>query len=110
MSTYHSHNPDGRLSGKRLRDTGPATARKVILAAPRTLTAEEAPRRPGLILVRRNSFERSISLDSNPSISIISSFLHPIIPSEPWIPLSFLGEERLQVQFHETGATDLDMK
>ena len=90
--------------------TDPAVALKVISAAPRTLRVGEVPRPPELILVRRNSVEQSISLDSNSSISIISSFLRPIIPSEPWIPLSFLWEEKLQVQFQETGATDMDMK
>jgi len=110
VGTYHSNNPDSPLSGNRLGDTDPTAAPKVISAAPRTLKAGEAPRPPGLTLVRRNSFEQSISLDSNPSISIMSSFLRPTIPSEPWIPLSFLGEEKLQVQFQETGATDMDMK
>ena len=109
MAKYDSHNPDG---GLRLGDTDPDMALKVILAAPRTLNLkdEKVPCPPGLTIVRRNPFEQRISLDSNPSVSIISSFLHPTIPSEPWIPLSFLGEEKLQVHFCEAGATDLDMK
>ena len=108
--TYHLHNLDGRLSWKCIGDTDPAAAPKEISAAPRTLKAEKSSRPSGLTFARRNSFEQSIPLNSNPSISIISSFLHPIIPSEPWIPLSFLGEEKLQLQFNESGATDLDMK
>jgi len=107
MAEYDSHDPDSRPLRKLLGDTDPDTDLKVISAAPRTLKDENAP---GLIIVRRNPFEQRISLDSNPSISIISSFLRPTIPSEPWIPLSFLGEEKLQVQFCEAGATDLDMK
>ncbi|KAF9643913.1 hypothetical protein BDM02DRAFT_3132089 [Thelephora ganbajun] len=48
--------------------------------------------------------------DANPSISIFSSFLPPTIPLEPWIPLSFLGEDKLQVQMSDVDATDLDMR
>ena len=44
----------------------------------------------GFVLVPGNSFGRRISLDSNPSISIASSFIPPTIPPEPWISLSFL--------------------
>ena len=64
----------------------------------------------GLALVRRNSLEQDIPWDSNPSISIFSSFLPSTILPEPWVPLSFLGEARLQVQFSETDVTDLDMR
>jgi len=64
----------------------------------------------GLALVRRNSLEQDIPWDSNPSISIFSSFLPSTIPPEPWIRLSFLGGERLQVQFSEKDVTDLDMR
>ena len=60
-------------------------------------------------LARRSSLERSYH-DSNPSISIISSFLPPKIPPQPWIPLSFLGDERLQVQFAQMDTTDMDMR
>jgi len=76
----------------------------------RTLEADHVPHghSSGLALVRRKSFEQDIPWDSNPSISIFSSFSPSIIPPEPWIPLSFLGEERLQVQFSEV--TDLDMR
>ena len=78
----------------------------------RTFVADRAPhgRSSGLTLVLRNSFEQRIPLDSNPSISIFSSLLPSTIPVEPWISLSFLGEEKLQVQFSETDATDLDMR
>ena len=78
----------------------------------RTFEADRVPHghSSGFALVRRNSFERDIPRDSNPSISIFSSFSPSIIPPEPWIPLSFLGEERLQVQFSETDVTDLDMR
>ena len=62
----------------------------------------------GPIPFRRNPPERHLSPDTNPSMSIISSFLSPKIPLEPWIPLSFLGEERLQVSGADT--TDIDMR
>jgi len=79
---------------------------------PRTFEVDQAQHghSSGLSLVRRNSFERDIPWDSNPSISIFSSFLPSEIPPQPWIPLSFLGEEKLQVQFSEIDATDLDMR
>jgi len=66
----------------------------------------------GLSLVCRNLFEQNIPWDSNLSISIFSSFpsLSSVIPPQPWIPLSFLGDEKLQVQFSEIDATDLDMR
>ena len=78
----------------------------------RVSTAGRVPHGPssGLVLVRRNSFGQRISLDSNPSISIASSFIPPMIPPEPWISLSFLGEEKLQIQLSETEATDLNMR
>ena len=60
--------------------------------------------------VRRSSFEQHISLNLNLSISVVSSFLLPTLPPELRIPLSFLGEEKLQVQFSETDVTDLDMR
>ena len=62
-----------------------------------------------LVRVHKNSSGR-VFPDSNPPISVISSFLLSKIPPEPQIPLSFLGEEKLQVQTSETPATDLDMK
>ena len=79
--------------------------------APRVYKADHVlhGRSPGLSLAHGNPFKRRISLDSSPSISTISSFWLPTVPPEPRIPLSFLGEERLQVQFSETDATDLDM-
>ena len=78
----------------------------------RVATDVQVPPGPssGLVLVRRGSLGQRISLDSNPSISIASPFMSPIIPPEPRIPLSFLGEEKLQVQYSETEATDLDLR
>ena len=67
-------------------------------------------RSSGLAFARRNSFKRRVSLYSHQSTPIILSFPLPTIPLEPWIPLSFLGEERLRVQFSEVDATDLDMR
>lgn len=90
------------------------TTRVVVDEAPdlRVFAAGRTPHGPssGLVLVHRNSFGRCISMDSNPSISIASSFIPPTIPPEPWISLSFLGEEKVQVQFSGTEATDLDMR
>jgi len=108
VGTQNPPNPDDRLSDKRLGVTGPDVAPKSTTL--RALKAKKVPRPPELALVRRNSFEQTVSPHPNPSISIISSFLRPTIPPEPWIPLSFLGEDKLQVRFHESGATDLDMK
>jgi hypothetical protein len=63
-----------------------------------------------LVLVRGDPLEQRAPLDtSKATFTIPSSFL-PTIPPEPWIPLSFLGEEKLQVQVSDTAATDLDMK
>jgi len=64
----------------------------------------------GLVLVHRNSNspEQCISPDTSPPIHTIS-FLPPIIPPDPWIPLSFLGVEKLQIQISDIDATDLDM-
>ena len=67
-------------------------------------------RSSGFALVRRNSPVQHHSLDTNPSISILSSFLLPTIPPEPRIPLSFLGEDRLRVQISDITATDMDMR
>ena len=82
------------------------------LQAFRTFKADQVPHEhsSGLGPARRNSFER-VPLDSNPPISILSSFLPPTIPPEPRIlPLSFLGGEKLQVQFSKIDAMDLDMR
>ena len=82
------------------------------LQVSRTFKVDQIPHEHSLGLgpVRRNSFDQRILLDSNPPISI-SSFLPQTIPPEPWIsPLSFIGEEKLQVQFSEINATDLDMR
>ena len=80
------------------------------LATLQTFEAVQAPRRHSSELVpfHRISPKRHPSPDTNPSISIISSFLPPTIPPEPHIPLSFLGEERLQVSNADT--TDIDMR
>jgi len=76
------------------------------------LDADQVPheRSSGLVLVRRNSFEQHVPLDVNPSISIASFFLPQSTTPELRIPLSFLGDERLQVQLSDTEATDLDMR
>jgi len=117
---------DGYLPGQRVGGPGSAGLNPTPSAsdAPRVVTDEPAAlrvfkvnqmsqlegRSRGLALVHRNPLKQRISLDSSPSISIVSSFLPPTIPPEPWISLSFLGEERFQVQFSKTDATDLDMK
>jgi hypothetical protein len=62
-----------------------------------------------LVLARRDPLERYVSLDTNTSTFTVSSFFLPTIPPELWVPFSFLGEERLQVQFSETATTDLIM-
>ena len=92
-------------------------APRVVTDEPPTLRAlkinqisQREERSRGLALVHRNPLKRHTSLDSNPTISIISSFLSPTIPPEPWISLSSLAEERFQVQFSKTDATDFDMK
>ena len=61
-----------------------------------------------LVPFRRIPPKRHPSPDTNPSISIISSFLPPTIPPELQIPLLFLGEERLQVSDADT--TGIDMR
>jgi len=78
----------------------------------RVFTAGQVPCGPpqGLVLARRNSFGRRTPLDSNPSITVNPSFLSPTMPPELRIPLSFLGEDKLQVQFSDAETTDLDMK
>jgi hypothetical protein len=63
-----------------------------------------------LVFVRKDPPERCVSLDTSPSVFTFPSFFLPTLLPEPWIPLSFLGEERLQVQISDTAATDLDMK
>jgi hypothetical protein len=71
--------------------------------------ADRVPHRE-LVPVRRNQFGQRVSPDTSPSIFTTPSFFLPTTPPELRIPLSFLGEERLQVQFSEAAATDLDMK
>ena len=124
---YPSSSTAGHLSGvvpvealvtvaDLLADLPPSTsgATRILTCESPALQVLEAdrvlPGRPSkLVPVHRSSSERHLSLDTNePSISIITSFLLPRIPPEPWIPLSFLGEERLQVS--DAATTDLDMR
>ena len=62
-----------------------------------------------LVLAHRNPLGRYVPLDTNTSTFTVSSFFLPTIPPELWVPFSFLGEERLQVQFSEAAAADLVM-
>ena len=64
----------------------------------------------GRALVHGSAFEQPISLGSDPVVYTPSSFPLLTNPPELRIPLSFLGEEKLQVQFSETDVTDLDMR
>ena len=81
------------------------------LPALQTSNAHQVPHgRSSGIVVRKNSFKRYVSLDSDPSISFVSFFPHLTIPPEPRIPPSFLGKEKLQVQTSETVTTDLGMR
>ena len=48
--------------------------------------------------------------DGTPFVSVLPSFLHPSIPPDLRVNLSFLGEENLQVRSPEVDATDTDMK
>jgi len=66
-------------------------------------------RSSGHVLVRRNSIEKHTSPDIHSFIPV-SSIWFPTIPPEPWIPLSFQGGEKLQVQISEVAASDLDMR
>ena len=137
MAGIHpSHSVDDHLSGQHFGGAGSAEIPTVIsirsppelsptsstsdvtqVAAcePTILRVSEADRVPhgrssGLVVVRRISFEQCIHLDSNTPISSLSSFLPPTILPAPWLPLSFLGSEKFQVQFSEMDATDLDMR
>lgn len=56
-----------------------------------------------------HSSEPRISPITNLRLSVISSFLPPTISPEPWVPLSFQGGEKLQVQISDIAASDLDM-
>ncbi|KAF9643480.1 hypothetical protein BDM02DRAFT_3191569 [Thelephora ganbajun] len=101
---YSLYNAKRHLSGRQL------TGADHVTDEPSALQQVPHGRPSGLVVVRRNSFEQRISIDTNPSISILSSFFLPTIPPEPWIPLSFLGEDKLQVQVSDVDATDLDMR
>ena len=63
-----------------------------------------------LILAHRNPLEQCALLDTSLTFLAVPFFFLSTIPHEPWISLSFLGEEKLQVQISETAATDLAMK
>jgi hypothetical protein len=62
-----------------------------------------------LVLIRRDPLEPCVPLDTSPSASAVSSCFLPTIPPELRMTLSFLGEEKLQVQLSETDAADLVM-
>jgi len=64
----------------------------------------------GLVWVRRNLSGCHVPLGTDPSVWVLSSFLLPAMPPELRIPLSHLGEDRLQVQISDSAATDMDMK
>ena len=78
------------------------------LTALQTFEAVQVPRGHSLVPFRSNSPQQHLPSDTNPTVSIISSFLPPEIPPELQIPLSFLGEERLQVS--DAYTTDIDMR
>ena len=63
-----------------------------------------------LVLAHRNPLEQCVPPDTSQSTFTIPSLPLPTIPSQLRTPLSHLGKEKLQVQFSETAATDLDMK
>jgi hypothetical protein len=77
--------------------------------APQVFGADQVPHGE-LVLVRRNPREQCVPLDESPSVFTVPSFPLQTIPPELWIPLSFLGEEKLQVQISDMAATDLDMR
>ena len=79
------------------------------LVAPQVFGPDQAPHGE-LVLAPRNPLEQCVPPDASPSTFTAPSFLLPTIPPEPWIPLSFLGEEKLQVQISDMVATDLDMR
>ena len=99
----------------RLDSPTPTATTREVTDEPLVLRMHAAGRVPhgpssGLVLARRNSSGRCNSLDSNPSIFTPSSISPPTIPPEPWMPLSFLGKEQLQVQFSVTEVIDLDLR
>jgi len=128
--TYPVHRADGQSPGQDLGDARPADAPSLTSthppaeqnptpstsgatggticesSAPRVLEADQGRRSLELVRVRRNPSGQQVSQDSNPPISVICSFPLSGIPPEPYIPLSFLGGERLQVQTSEIAATD----
>ena len=78
-------------------------------AAQQVLGADKVPHGE-LVLARRNLCEQRVPPDTSQSTFTAPSFPLSIIPSELWMPLLNLGEEKLQVQISDTAATELDMK
>ena len=74
----------------------------------RVLGADQVPHGE-LVIIRRDPLEPCVPLDMSPSASALSSCFLPTLPPELRIPLSFSGEEKLQVQLSETDAADLVM-
>ena len=102
------HPPDKRIPTTPTSDaTGTVTNE---LSAAQVSECDQGGRSSGLARVYKNSPGRHASPDSNPFICVIPSFLPSEIPPESQTPLSFLGEEKLQVQTSEIAATDLDMR
>ena len=62
-----------------------------------------------LVLARKDPPEQCVSLGTSPSVFTVPPSL-PALSPVLWIPLSFFGEERFQVQMSDTAAADLDMK
>jgi hypothetical protein len=77
-------------------------------AAQRVFGADRVPHGE-LILARRNQLGQRVSPDTDPSIFAVPSFSSTITP-EPWIQLSSLGGEKLQVQISDAATTELVMK
>ena len=131
-----SHNTDGHPSGQDLGSADPlkvpplistglparlsptpstSDATRVVtykLSAPQVFEADQVlyGHPSGRALVHGSAFEQPISLGSDPVVYTPSSFPLLTNPPELRIPLSFLGEEKLQVQFSEIDVTDLDMR
>jgi hypothetical protein len=77
-------------------------------AAQRVFRAHRVPHGE-LVFARRNQLGQRVSPDTSPSIFAVPSFSSTITP-EPWIPLSFLEGEKLQVQISDAATTELVMK
>jgi len=100
----------GVLQSAKLNLTYPISV-SMWLVADEPCASHQAPQScsPGPVPIRGNSPELRISQDTTSPIDIISS-LPPIISPEPWIPLSFLAPEKLQVQISDDDVSDLDMR